>query len=50
MLFSGALNLNSLAILISITIFGSIWGMWGVILALPLAAFIKTILSLWPTR
>ena len=50
MLFSGALNLNSLAILISITIFGSIWGMWGVILALPLAAIIKTILSLWPTR
>ena len=40
---AGSVNLNSLAIMISITYFGWIWGAVGMLLAIPLTAAIKVI-------
>jgi putative permease len=47
-LFSGILNLSPVVIIVSVLIFGSIWGFWGVFLAIPLAAVIKAVLDAWP--
>ena len=48
-LFSDAVNLHPLAILISILFFGTIWGIWGVFFAIPLAVLVNTLLNIWPT-
>lgn len=48
LLFSETLNLDAFTILLSIMIFGGIWGFWGVVLAIPLATFIKTAFTMWP--
>ena len=47
-LFSEAVNLHPLAILISILFFGTIWGIWGVFFAIPLAVLFNTLLNIWP--
>lgn len=47
-LFSDAVNLHPLAILISILFFGTIWGIWGVFFAIPLAVLFNTLLTIWP--
>ena len=47
-LFSDAVNLHPLAILISILFFGTIWGIWGVFFAIPLAVLLNTLLNIWP--
>jgi len=48
LLFSDAVNLHPLAILISILFFGTIWGIWGVFFAIPLAVLLNTLLTIWP--
>ena len=48
LLFSDAVNLHPLAILISILFFGTIWGIWGVFFAIPLAVLFNTLLNIWP--
>ena len=47
-LFSDAVNIHPFAILLSILFFGSVWGIWGVFFAIPLAVLISTILKVWP--
>ena len=47
-LFSSALNLRPVTVLIAITFFGGVWGVWGVLLAIPLATFIKVVVLAWP--
>lgn len=47
-LFSEAVNLHALAIIIAILFFGGIWGFWGVFLAIPLATVVKAVLTAWP--
>lgn len=47
-LFSNAVNLHPVAIIIAILFFGSIWGMLGVFFAIPLATLIKTLITVWP--
>ncbi|MEC9205958.1 MAG: AI-2E family transporter [Pseudomonadota bacterium] len=47
-LFSDAVNIHPLAILIAILFFGSIWGIWGVFFAIPLAVFLNTLINIWP--
>lgn len=47
-LFSDAVNLHPIAILISILFFGTIWGLWGVFFAIPLAVLFNTLLNIWP--
>lgn len=49
LLFSEAVNLHPVAILIAILFFGGIWGLWGVFFAIPLATLIKSVLDVWPT-
>lgn len=48
LLFSEAVNLHPVAIVIAILFFGSIWGFWGVFFAIPLATLVKSVLNAWP--
>lgn len=48
LLFSEAVNLHPIAIIIAILFFGSIWGFWGVFFAIPLATLVKALMNAWP--
>lgn len=48
LLFSGAMDLHPIMIILSVLVFGGIWGFWGVFFAIPLATLIKTVLNAWP--
>lgn len=48
LLFSEAVNLHPVAIIVSVLVFGGIWGVWGVFFAIPLATLVKALLSAWP--
>lgn len=50
LLFSEAVNLHPIAIIIAILVFGSIWGFWGVFFAIPLATLVKAIINAWPSQ
>ncbi|BBV64917.1 AI-2E family transporter [Kluyvera ascorbata] len=47
-LFSEAVNLHPLVIILSVVIFGGLWGFWGVFFAIPLATLIKAVVHAWP--
>ena len=47
-LFSEAVNLHPVAIIIAVLVFGGIWGIWGVFFAIPLATLVKAVLNAWP--
>jgi putative permease len=47
-LFSEAVNLHPLAIILAVLVFGGLWGFWGVFFAIPLATLIKAIYNAWP--
>ena len=49
-LFSEAVKLHPVAIILSILVFGGLWGVWGVFFAIPLATLVKAIIYAWPTR
>ncbi|MGL5282489.1 MAG: AI-2E family transporter, partial [Plesiomonas shigelloides] len=40
-LFSEAVNLHPLVIIVSVLVFGGLWGFWGVFFAIPLATLVK---------
>ncbi|PUX44172.1 AI-2E family transporter, partial [Cronobacter sakazakii] len=42
-LFSEAVNLHPLVIILSVVIFGGLWGFWGIFFAIPLATLIKAV-------
>ena len=48
LLFSEAVNLHPVAIIVAVLVFGGLWGFWGVFFAIPLATLIKAILNAWP--
>lgn len=48
MLFSEAVNLHPVAIIIAVLVFGGIWGFWGVFFAIPLATLVKAVINAWP--
>jgi len=50
LLFSEAVNLHPVAIVIAVLFFGGLWGLWGVFFAIPLATLVNAILSAWPAR
>ena len=50
LLFSEAVNLHPVAIILAVLFFGGIWGLWGVFFAIPLATLIKAIINAWPTQ
>ena len=47
-LFSEAVNLHPLVIILSVIIFGGLWGFWGVFFAIPLATLVKAVIHAWP--
>jgi len=49
LLFSEAVNLHPIAIIIAVLVFGGFWGVWGVFFAIPLATLIKAVINSWPS-
>lgn len=47
-LFSEAVNLHPVAIIVAVLFFGGIWGFWGVFFAIPLATVIHAVVNAWP--
>lgn len=47
-LFSEVVNLHPVAIIVAVLFFGSLWGIWGVFFAIPLATLIQAVLNAWP--
>ncbi|CFR07777.1 MULTISPECIES: AI-2E family transporter [Yersinia] len=47
-LFSEAVNLHPLVIILSVIVFGGLWGFWGVFFAIPLATLVKAVIHAWP--
>ncbi len=48
LLFSEAVNLHPVAIILAVLVFGGFWGLWGVFFAIPLATLIKAVINAWP--
>ena len=48
LLFSEAVSLHPLAIILSVLVFGGFWGMWGVFFAIPLATLVNALIESWP--
>ncbi|KJF96994.1 AI-2E family transporter [Photobacterium leiognathi] len=42
-LFSEAVNLHPVAIIVAVLVFGGLWGFWGVFFAIPLATLVKAV-------
>lgn len=47
-LFSEAVNLHPITIIVAVLVFGGLWGFWGVFFAIPLATLVKAVLNAWP--
>ena len=47
-LFSEAVNLHPVAIIVAVLFFGGVWGFWGVFFAIPLATLINAVINAWP--
>lgn len=47
-LFSEAVNIHPVAIIVSVLLFGGLWGFWGVFFAIPLATFVRALITAWP--
>lgn len=50
LLFSEVVNLHPVAIIVAVVFFGSLWGIWGVFFAIPLATLIHAVINVWPTQ
>ncbi len=48
LLFSEAVNLHPIAIIVAVLFFGGVWGFWGVFFAIPLATLVQVIFNAWP--
>jgi len=48
LMFSEAVNLHPVAIIVAILVFGGLWGFWGVFFAIPLATLVQAVLRAWP--
>ncbi len=49
LLFSEAVDLHPITIIVAVLAFGGIWGVWGVFFAIPLATLVKAIYNAWPS-
>jgi putative permease len=47
-LFSEAVDIHPLAIIVAIIFFGALWGFWGIFFAIPLGILIKAVINAWP--
>ncbi|WP_188150204.1 AI-2E family transporter [Teredinibacter waterburyi] len=49
LLFSEAVKMHPVVIVLAVLVFGGLWGFWGVFFAIPLATLCKAIINAWPT-
>lgn len=49
-LFSEAVDLNPVYIIVAVLFFGGLWGFWGVFFAIPLASLVKAIINAWSDK
>jgi len=49
LLFSEAVKMHPVAIVLAVLVFGGLWGFWGVFFAIPLATLCKAVMNAWPT-
>ncbi|MDR5866665.1 AI-2E family transporter [Halomonas koreensis] len=47
-LFSEAVNLHPVSIILAVLFFGGVWGFWGIFFAIPLATLLKALVYAWP--
>lgn len=47
LIFSEAVSIHPVAIIVAVLVFGGIWGFWGVFFAIPLATVVKALLEAW---
>ena len=50
LLLGREVNLHPAVIMVAVLIFGGIWGFWGLLLAVPIATFIRAIYTSWPKK
>ncbi|QOL25180.1 AI-2E family transporter [Thalassotalea sp. LPB0316] len=50
LLFSEAVNLHPVTIIVAVIFFGGLWGFWGVFFAIPLATLVKAVINAWSTQ
>ncbi|MCL5261573.1 MAG: AI-2E family transporter [Gammaproteobacteria bacterium] len=48
LLFSQAMNLHPVAIILAVLVFGNIGGFWGIFLAIPLLTLFSALIKFWP--
>ncbi|MBS0351178.1 MAG: AI-2E family transporter [Proteobacteria bacterium] len=48
LLFAQTMDLHPVVIILSVLIFGAIWGFWGIFFAIPLATLVNAVLHAWP--
>jgi putative permease len=48
LMFSEAVNLHPVAIIVAILVFGGLWGFWGIFFAIPLATVVQAVIRAWP--
>jgi putative permease len=47
LLFSEAVDLNPVYIIVAVLFFGGLWGFWGVFFVIPLASLVKALFNAW---
>jgi len=50
LLFSEAVDLNPVFIIVAVLFFGGLWGFWGVFFAIPLASLVKALINAWSSK
>ncbi len=50
LLFSEAVDLNPVYIIVAVLFFGGLWGFWGVFFAIPLASLVRALLNAWSSE
>ena len=50
LLLGREVKLHPVIIITAVLIFGGIWGFWGLLLAIPIATFLRAILVAWPAK
>lgn len=48
LLFAETMDLHPVVIILSVIVFGGMWGFWGVFFAIPLATLVNAVLRAWP--
>lgn len=49
-IFSDAVKLHPVIIILAVFVFGNMFGLWGIFLAIPIATFIKAVWNAWPSE